>query len=410
MTTTSSAQSMLASSAAEFVADPARFAGIHGVPPYVARRIPAWAACGMDVAAVVDVIRAGELRPGTQAWVAAFVDAGDRQVAAARLADGSLPSDVAAAAWLSASSSYFLARWPSPAPDRPDAWEAYNRHRAAYLAAARHFAHPFQVLTVPYEGREVVAYLHRSPVSSVPSPLALVCGGIDVWKSDLFIHRIVRSLLECGVDVAAVDIPGTGECPVRPGPRAARMFTAVIDHLVLHGHVASRLGFVGLSFGGHWATTIGLTDRRVAAVVNIGGPLHHAFQPSWLRRLPPATLGSLANSLGIEHDTDPDGVLSALAGMSLVSKGLLREPHRPAVLAVNGAQDEQVPIADLHLLSDYGLTQDTLIFGDDRHCASYQAPLHVPFVARWLAAQLQRHVDAARPSRIAFGATNVTTR
>jgi hypothetical protein len=74
--------------------------------------------------------------------------------------------------------------------------------------------------------------------------------------------------------------------------------------------------------------------------------------------------------------------------MSLVSQGILREPHRPAVLAVNGARDEQVPIADLDLLPEHGLTQDTLVFGDDRHCARYHTTLHLPFAARWLAAKL----------------------
>jgi esterase FrsA len=378
---------MLASSAAEFVADPVRFAGICGVPEYIARRIPAWSAFGMDVAAVVEMIRASNLRPTSEAWVAAFTTAGDRHAASARLAERTGSSQEAASAWLQASANYFLARWPSPPPDRPDAWDAYARHRTAYLAAAKHFAHPFDVVTLPFEGTEVVAYLHRSPVGSARPPVALLCGGIDIWKSDLFVHRIARSLLECGVDVVAVDIPGTGQCPVRPGPGAARVFTALIDHLVTQGHVASRLGFVGLSFGGYWATTIGLTDRRVAAVVNIGGPLHHAFQRSWLRQLPPATLASLANSLGVDHSRDPERVLSSLTRMSLVSQ-VLREPHRPAFLAVNGARDEQVPIADLNLLTEHGLTQDTLIFGDDRHCASYHTTLHLPFVAHWLAAKL----------------------
>jgi esterase FrsA len=387
--TTTSPEPMLADSAAEFVADPARFAGIRGVPEYVARRIPAWSAFGIDVAAVVDMIRGRHLRPTSAAWVAAFTSAGDLQVASAHLAQRTGSSQEAAAAWLEASASYFLARWPSPAPDRPDAWEAYARHRSAYLAAAEHFAHPFHVVTVPFQGTEIVAYLHRSAVGSARPPLALLCGGIDIWKSDLFVHRIARSLLECGVDVVAVDIPGTGECPVRPAPGAALVFTALIDHLVSQGQVASQLGFVGLSFGGYWATTVGLTDRRVAAVVNIGGPLHHAFQSSWLRRLPPATFASLANSLGVDHNKDPQAALNSLAGMSVVSQGILREPHRPAFLAVNGARDEQVPIADLNLVTEYGLAQDTLVFGDDRHCASYHATLHMPFVARWLAAELR---------------------
>jgi esterase FrsA len=320
--------------------------------------------------------------------VAAFTEAGDRQVASARLANEAGSAERAAAAWLGASFSYFLARWPSPGPNRPDAWDAYARHTAAYLAAARHFPYPFEVLTVPFESTEVVAYLHRCAVDLVPRRLALVCGGIDVWKSDLAVHQIARSLIQCGIDVVTVDIPGTGQSPVRPGRTAGRVFTRLIDHLSGSGDVAPLVGVLGLSFGGHWATTVGLTDRRVAAVVNIGGPLHHAFRRPWLEQLAPATVASLANSLGLDHTTDADRVISSLTGMSVVSRGLLREPHRPAFLTVNGARDEQVPIADLHLLTEHGIVQDTLVFGDDRHCASYHTALYLPFVARWLAAEL----------------------
>src|SRR5918912_794058 len=227
MTTTSPATPMVADSAAEFVADPTRFASISGVPDEVARRIPGWASLGIDVGPIVEVIRARGLRPGAADWVAAFTRAGDRQAASARITEGAGSSAPAAAAWLGASFSYFLARWPSPAPNRPDAWDAYARHTAAYLAAARHFPYPFEVVTVPFDETEVVAYMHHCAVGRVPRPLALVCGGIDVWT---------------------VDIPGTGQSPVRPGPGAVRVFTVVIDHLLAGGGVAPHIGVVGLSF------------------------------------------------------------------------------------------------------------------------------------------------------------------
>jgi esterase FrsA len=294
----------------------------------------------------------------------------------------------ARSAFLAASFWYFLARWPSPGPDRADAWHAYTRHRVAYLAAARHFRHHVEVLTAPIPGGRLVGYLHRPAGPPGSGALALVCGGIDVWKSDPAIDAITTSLLARGISVVTIDIPGTGESPVRAAAGRDHAFRALLDQLLTRRDIdAERLGAVGLSFGGHWATRLGLTDPRIRAVVNIAGPLHHAFQRDWLARLPPATLASLANSLGLDT-RHSEQVISTLQGMSLVAQGLLHQPHRPAFLVVNGARDEQVPIADLHLLTEHGIAQDSLIFGTDRHCASYATPLHRPFIADWLAAHL----------------------
>jgi esterase FrsA len=379
----------VARTVAEFTQDPTRFTGLSGVPDYVARRLPGWAVLGVDVGILAQTVRAGRICPATPEWVAAFGELGDQQAEAARRATKRGEADRAKSEFLAASFWYFVARWPSPGPGRSDAWDAYARHRAAYLAASRHFDHPFDVVTVPYEDAEFVGYLHRVPGDSSSAPLAVVCGGIDVWKSDLAIHAIAESLVRRGTNVFAIDIPGTGQSPVRPGAGALRTFGQLIDHLRDRRDVdGRRLGIVGLSFGGYWATSTGLTDPRVRAVVNIGGPLHYAFQSDWLEQLSPATLRSLANSLGLAPGHH-DAMVSSLRDLSLVACRLLDRPHRPAFLAVNGARDEQVPIADLNLLTEHDVTQDTLVFGDDRHCASYSIALHLPFVAAWLAMHLQ---------------------
>jgi esterase FrsA len=57
---------------------------------------------------------------------------------------------------------------------------------------------------------------------------------------------------------------------------------------------------------------------------------------------------------------------------------------------VNGAQDEVVPIADLELLGEQGIEQDSVVFAQDRHVASYNFDLHLPFSAAWLADKLKR--------------------
>src|ERR1051326_737683 len=64
-------------------------------------------------------------------------------------------------AWL----YYSFARWP--VPNSPGKQKAYEKALEAYLGFAQRFDPPLEVVRVPYEGSEVVAYL-RMPKSAAP--------------------------------------------------------------------------------------------------------------------------------------------------------------------------------------------------------------------------------------------------
>ena len=125
--------------------------------------------------------------------------------------------------------------------------------------------------------------------------------------------------------------------------------------------------------------------------MNLGGPAHYAFQPEWVSKLPIGTLINLAATLGVDfQEAGIVGLAGRLAEMSLVTQGLFSSPCQPALLSVNGARDEVVPIADLKLLGEQGIKQDSVVFAQDRHVASHNFALHLPFSAAWLADKLKR--------------------
>ncbi len=77
-----------------------------------------------------------------------------------------------------------------------------------------------------------------------------------------------------------------------------------------------------------------------------------------------------------------------LAKLDLVEQGLLPNSCTAPLLSINGERDVLVPIADLDVLSDYGVRQDRLKFAEDRHVASRNWRLHEEFAASWLARKL----------------------
>ena len=375
---------------------PAPGAG-RALPGALAPRVPNWLADGIDAAALrdaLDRLPAGQ-GPASPAWVGHFSAVGDDHAHAADAAAAAGDGPAAHRAYLSAAFFYFLARFPHfLGPDTAAARAAYARHRAAYLQASRYFDPPLQVVRLPFEGAEIVGYL-RIPTTATGSrpPVVVLSGGIDYWKSDSELHTIAETLLGEGLATFALDMPGTGESPLPNGPTAERIYSAAIAHLAARTDLdGGRVGVYGLSFGGHWAVKLALTDPRVRAAVNVSGPIHHAFTPAWLATIAPGTLATLAATLGrpLPALGGPPGLARALAPLSLETQGLLRaRPNRSAILSIAGGRDEVVPLADLTVLTDHGIAQDTLLFADDRHVASANRALHLPLAARWLGVRLR---------------------
>jgi esterase FrsA len=365
---------------AEYSTDPLGFSLVRGMPAALAARGQGWVDCGAEPVALLAALRSVPGPPTSAEWVAHFRAEADRS-------DG-----LAEGARLAHSAFYsFLARWPVSVS--AESGQAYRRHLADFLQLRAALGRPVEVVDVPSADGPVRCHLHHAGTSAGsterPPAVVLVTGGLDAWKSDPETVAVVDALLDAGLSVLAMDSPGTGESPVAAGPDAERSHCAVIDHLAGRSDVdATRLGLAGLSFGGHWAVKLALTDRRVRAAVNISGPLHHAFAADWLAGLQLPTLLALAEAVRQEPTalTEP----GALAGMSLVEQGVFDAPFRPRLLSIYGAHDTSVPLADLDEITARGVEQDTLLFGRDRHCASFHYDLHLPFAAAWLGRELAR--------------------
>jgi esterase FrsA len=374
----------------QFAAQPLAYRTIEGVPDFLASRAAGWVAFGARPDHLLSSLREVPDAPMSPDWVGHFSEIGEYYLNTARTADRQGEADRSKQAYLDSAFYFFLARWPYPLS--PQAREAYVCHIDAYLNAARFSELPLEVVSVPFEGAELVGYLRVPKTKSASPSVVLLSGGIDVWKSDIEIHGIVQTLLERGLAVMTMDAPGTGQCPIPSGPKGERTYAAMIDHLRKRTDVdGERIGFYGLSFGGHWAVKLALNDPRLVAVVNLGGPAHYAFQPEWVSKLPVGTLVNLAATLGVDfQEAEVVGLAGRLAEMSLVTQGLFSSPCQPALLSVNGARDEVVPIADLELLGEQDIEQDSVVFARDRHVASHNFALHLPFSAAWLADKLKR--------------------
>jgi esterase FrsA len=289
-------------------------------------------------------------------WAAAFMAVGDRYMAEGKQLE---TADLAKADadYVRAWRIYSFGKWPIPAS--PKKQQSYEKAIQAFLAHARLWDPPLEVVHIPFENSQIIGYL-RLPKSSTPVPLVIAVNGLDSRKED--VSESFSAITASGIAFLAVDGPGTGQSPVKASPNADRMLSRVIDYVQSRPEIdKNRLAVHGVSWGAYWATKLAIVERaRLRGTSAQSPPIDEFFTKEFLTN---SLLGNreylfdqvpaLMNIFdGVSNE---DELAAALENMSLVKQGLLGKPMAP-MLVIAGVKDTQVPISDIYLLLSKGDT------------------------------------------------------
>jgi esterase FrsA len=290
-------------------------------------------------------------------WARSWITNGDRHGGEARRLETS-DRKAAAEAYLAAWRYYGFGAWPTQ--NSPEKQRAQSLATEAFRSYVR-LQPAMEVLRIPFEGKEIVAYLQK-PAGIAKPPVVVSVGGLDSYK-EFIVEQYGPSYTRAGLAYVAVDMPGTGESPLKAGPGAERIFSRVIDVLAQRQDVdPARIGFQGVSWGGHWAARVAIAEpQRVKAVVSWGGPIHSYFQRDWQLK----ALGTreylfdlFAARAGVYGVNTLEEFLSFGPRMSIVNE--LAKPAAP-MLVLNGENDTQVPIADLYVVLKSGTPKEAWV-------------------------------------------------
>lgn len=288
-------------------------------------------------------------------WAAAFMAVADRYMNEAKSLEKSNP-EKANADYIRAWRLYSFGRWPVPAS--PGKQRSYAKAIEAFLAHARFWDPPLEVVHIPFENAQITGYLRLPKNATGPVPLVIAVNGLDSRKEDL--SESFSAILPYGVGFLAVDGPGTGQAPIKASENAERMLSRVIDYAQSRPEIdKNRLAVHGVSWGAYWATKLAILEReRLKGASAQSPPVDHFFQKDFL-------MNSLLGNREYLFDQVP-AMISILQGvdnvdqladfwpkMSLVKQGLLGRPMAP-MLVLAGVLDTQVPISDIYLLLDKG--------------------------------------------------------
>jgi esterase FrsA len=288
-------------------------------------------------------------------WAAAFMGVADRYMNEAKSLEKTDPTK-ANADYIRAWRLYSFGRWPIPASAGKQ--RSYGKAIEAFLAHARFWDPPLEVVKIPFEGKEIIGYLRLPKNASGPVPLVLAVNGLDSRKEDL--SESFSAILPFGIGYLAVDGPGTGQNPIKVSENAERMLSCVLDYIATRPEIdKNRVAVHGVSWGAYWATKMAIIERaRLKGASAQSPPVDTFFQKDFLMNSLIGNREYLFDQVPalmaiFDNVTTIDQMAEVLPKMSLVKQGLLGKPMAP-MLILAGVLDTQVPISDIDLLLDKG--------------------------------------------------------
>ena len=288
-------------------------------------------------------------------WAAAFMGVADRYMNGAKSLEKTDPTK-ANADYIRAWRLYSFGRWPIPAS--PGKQRSYEKAIEAFLAHAKFWDPPLEIVRIPFEGKDIIGYLRLPKNAKGPVPLVLAVNGLDSRKEDL--SESFSAILPYGIGFLAVDGPGTGQSPIKVSENSERMLSRVLDYVATRPEIdKNRVAMHGVSWGAYWATKMAIVERaRLKGASAQSPPTDRFFQKEFL-------MNNLLGNREYLFDQVPalmaifdnvktvDEMAEILPKMSLVKQGLLGKPMAP-MLILAGVLDTQVPIDDIYLLLDKG--------------------------------------------------------
>jgi len=159
----------------------------------------------------------------------------------------------------------------------PSERRSYARFRDIAYKINKYLAFPFEVVKIPFEGKEIIVHLYK-PEGVKQPPLVLYTGGTDGSKEGS--HDVTQTLGAEGMAVVAFDLAGTGESmDWLARPDSHKLHKRILDYFEATAEYDfSRVGMIGGSFGGYYAVRMAEEDKRLKAVIDHCGLVHSAFQ------------------------------------------------------------------------------------------------------------------------------------
>jgi hypothetical protein len=203
-------------------------------------------------------------------WISAWSAMAQRLQDRAEKAEQTGKQVTASTAYLRASTYWRVSLMSFNVPNDP-------RIRDYALASAKCYerylelsGYPGQYVEIPYENSFLPGHFHRSPVAGDKAPLLILTPGQDTWAEDT--RWVYDGAIRRGIHCLVYDGPGQGYAlrlnDLRFRPDWENVVGPVVDFaLTIPGIDPSRMGLMGMSFGGYLAPRATAFEKRIKVCI-----------------------------------------------------------------------------------------------------------------------------------------------
>jgi 2,6-dihydroxypseudooxynicotine hydrolase len=268
-------------------------------------------------------------------------------------------------------------------PENPLKAEGAQRSAACYEKAAPLFTPVAKRICLPFENVELPGYL-RCPPGITRPPVVVLINGANSSKEEL--HPWTEVFLRRGLATMIFDGPGQGE--MAPGHGRSRFrsddydraLRAVLDWVEAEGYLnGNRMALWGMSLGGLLAAQAAVQDRRVRAVVSVGG----LYSLGNYANLAVPTQEEMRDLTGFQTLRETEAYFAS--AYTTAHLGPITCPF----LVVHGALDEIVSTEEARrLAARAGVHAELVVFDDGVHCCYNLYQELRPRIADWVVDKL----------------------
>ena len=313
-------------------------------------------------------------------WCRAWSECGSLHEQMAEQAEAERCFVSAAEHYLRAAISYHFGKYLFV--HRPDELRAAHEHVVRdYQRALPYFAFPGEHVAIPYEGGATMYGVLRKPWHTPKAPVVILVPGLDSVKEELHVYG--DDFLRRGLAVLAIDGPGQGEMefafPLRPDYEVPVRYA--INYLEGRSDVdASRVGLMGVSFGGQFAVRAAAFEPRLQAVIENCGPYD---QSENFYNRPQISRATMVHRLKVASE---DAAFAQLQHFNL--RGVAEKVQCP-LLVIQGRRDRLVPAAQAErIAAEAGASAELWMFEDGNHVCNNIVYKHRPQMADWMRSKL----------------------
>ena len=233
-------------------------------------------------------------------------------------------------------------------------------------------------IRVPIDGDVVEGYA-TFPVGTDRCATVLITNGLEGTVQELMIPNL--RYRDSGLGAVMIEMPGSYAYKQPMSTASEAIYHQVIEHVAAHPRVdASRIGFVGTSFGGYWAARMAATSTKLRCAVACGAPTDHSFGPSL--GTPEIILQALADVTGASGPLDLSRKLHSLSLRDMY--GQITIP----LLVINGDTDTLLSTQDSIDLARGARNSTLRLYPNDDHCAMGHYREWLDLSRQWMRDQL----------------------